>query len=280
MTPMKKDNRKPVRIPTFIVIAGLLGGVAFLSNGSAALGVSLFQTNKLATDPQNNNKPKPSRRPTQSELEIQRSKFWSRFPSVRFDESESSDPSDRESLVKKDKHFGRVNLVIWNPSDSGESTVRVNEWSVGLAALPSAASDAIVIADVERSKARLSHDKSAVYSEFASTVRGILKDTGGRLKDGCGIIVLRIGGIVHYPNGHTELYAIAEQNMPSVGGRYLFFLKTIDDGKDYEIVTGYELNNGQIIPLDGSDQFRTYSGVSQDAFLTTLSDTIRQPETN
>jgi hypothetical protein len=39
--------------------------------------------------------------------------------------------------------------------------------------------------------------------------------------------------------------------MPHVGREYVIFLKYDVEAKDYPIITGYELKDGKVIPLDG-----------------------------
>lgn len=235
-------------------------------------------SNDLATqDPlktQNSNKPKPPRRPTEREKEQGRRDFWSRFPVVDYDAPEPNDPSERAKRQKKNKHYDRQGLVSKNPSASGESTFRMNHWASGLSALPAGESDAVLTVEIKRAEAHLSHDKSGVYSEFSAQIADVMKDASSRLQAGTVITVRRVGGVIHYPNGHKELYAIAEQHMPIVGGRYLLFLKAIEPGEDYEIVTGYQFENGQVMPLDAPHQFRVFAAAEQSNFLKEVRDKI------
>ena len=39
--------------------------------------------------------------------------------------------------------------------------------------------------------------------------------------------------------------------LPRVGRRYVLFLKRVNDAQDLSILTGYELRQGRVMPLDG-----------------------------
>jgi hypothetical protein len=67
--------------------------------------------------------------------------------------------------------------------------------------------------------------------------------------------------------------------MPLPGNTYIIFLKAFPATGDFEIITGYELNNGIVTPLDGRDllndqkleKFTQYEGMKQELFLQKLS---------
>ena len=61
--------------------------------------------------------------------------------------------------------------------------------------------------------------------------------------------------------------------MPLVGKRYVFFLDSNVNG-DLQILTAYQLENGQVIPLDDLPQFRLFDGKDEAEFLNTLQTAI------
>lgn len=65
--------------------------------------------------------------------------------------------------------------------------------------------------------------------------------------------------------------------MPFVGSEYVMFLRYEDEGKDYAVITGYELKNDKVVPLDGllrngwiAEQLashQSYNGMNKTDFL-------------
>jgi len=51
--------------------------------------------------------------------------------------------------------------------------------------------------------------------------------------------------------------------MPKTSVRYLFFIKSRNK-HDYNILTGYELTGGIVLPLDMSSQFATFEGTTEE----------------
>lgn len=129
-------------------------------------------------------------------------------------------------------------------------------------AIPAAESDAIVIGEIAIAQAYLSNDKTSIYSEFTVRVSDVLKDSRpGTLYPGAQIDAERPGGRVRFPSGKILVRAAAYgKNMPQAGKRYILFLKRNDEGQDYSIITGYELQSGRIFPLDKSPQSNSKSG--------------------
>jgi hypothetical protein len=105
-------------------------------------------------------------------------------------------------------------------------------------------------------------------------VESVLK--GASVSEGSVISIEREGGYVKYPNGQKLLYRNAGYGMPKRGVTYVLFLKASDE--DFQILTGYELYNGQVFPLDQSGQFEKLSGLSEAEFLKRLSDALSTKE--
>jgi hypothetical protein len=154
-------------------------------------------------------------------------------------------------------------------------------------ALPTYNSDAVVIGNIESSSAFLSEDKTGVYSEFALQISQVLKNPPGDLDPGALTTVLRPGGGVRFPSGNVKYFLIGGRGMPHVGGRYLLFLKYDNLAEAFYIVTGYELVNGKVFPLDSIPSYGTedhpfavyqkYKDVEESKFLTEVSDAILHP---
>jgi hypothetical protein len=56
--------------------------------------------------------------------------------------------------------------------------------------------------------------------------------------------------------------------MPAVGARYAFFLTVNED--NYTIITGYELGEEGVKPLDNSQQFQQHYGELEESFIKKL----------
>lgn len=156
-----------------------------------------------------------------------------------------------------------------------------SHWWKGIAALPVAASDAIIIGEVVDAKAHLSNNRSVVYSEFQTRVDEILKNSGSKpLGTGETIVAERFGGAVSFPSGKVQRYRVSKQGLPDTGEKHVFFLKS--NGTDYDIVTGYWINDERVSPLDGSGdlQFGKYEGQTIHSFLSELRQAIQALETN
>jgi hypothetical protein len=203
-------------------------------------------------------------------------------PTVDAAAPEPTDPAARARHRAKGKRYdnGRPQRVEELPGQEVPLPL-VAHWWMGLPALPLAQSDAVVLGEVTDAQAHLSGDKSGVYSEFTIRVDELLKGDGGALRAAGGTAVAeRPGGKVKFPSGKVQRYGVDKQGMPRVGARYVLFLKSNGDGEDYTIVTGYELREGSVLPLDGAGHgstalpFDVYNGVSEVDFLASLRDAI------
>lgn len=212
---------------------------------------------------------KPSQRKTHCS---DSKKIEARVPSTDYDAPEPTNPEEKAKRQKKNKHYDDGGMVAKNPGE-GAGSILVSHAFFALPALPTAQSDVILTADVLKSEAHLSNDKTGIYSEFSVQVNEVLKNAGSPLSQGNLITLSRRGGKVRYPSGQIFSYEISNQSMPGVGKRYLFFLKAIPDTQDYEIVTGYEFDSGRVEPLDGA-QFETFSGKDVAGFIQTVRDEI------
>lgn len=208
-----------------------------------------------------------------------RTQFESQFPVVDYSSPGPSDPGERAKRHARNSHYDKKGLVAKpNHSGKGEGTAIINDWEVGLSALPVSQSTAVIIGEVINAQAFLSNDKSGVYSEFSIRVEEIFKDSAQVISNGGVIIAEREGGRVRFAPDDVELYTIDGQGMPQVGRRYLLFLKDTEGGQAYHIVTGYELRASQVFPLDLTNRSRSmfdvYKHAEVDTFLRIVKDAI------
>lgn len=267
---MAKSNTR-IFILSLCVLLVLMGAVLFSAGGSRFAGRAVAQRSQSNVSvPQGPDEPQRS----QQDAARTRQEFEARFPTTDYVSPEPTNSAEKAKRRNRNKHYDGKNLVMTNPSDSGTATIVDDELFFNLAALPVTESDVILTADVLNSGAHLSNDKTGVYSEFNVQVDVVLKGNVPALSQTNLISISRPGGVVRYPSGHIERYEIAQQNMPAVGRRYLFFLKAIPDSQDYEIVTGYEIGPQHVRPLDAGAQFEAFRGKDSFVFLNTVRDAI------
>jgi hypothetical protein len=149
-------------------------------------------------------------------------------------------------------------------------------WDSHLTSLPSDKSSFIVIGQIVGARAYLTNDRSNVYSEFSLRLDEIIKDSNALLNNKTGetLSVTREGGAVRFVSGKIQKYRVASQQMPAKGRTYLIFLSG-DSIDDVMIITGYELREGKVYPLDASQQFSIYAGTNQVDFLNAVRDSMK-----
>jgi hypothetical protein len=208
------------------------------------------------------------KRPTVAEIEAE-------FPSVDRDEPDEPDAAKRAKRQAKNSRFDGKRMVQDDPYRSSTGSVLINDWEVGLPALPAAQSKVVVIGEVTDVQAHMSNDRNGVYSEFAVRVEEVLKNsTDIELAAGSAIVLEREGGIVKHAPNQSRLYRIEGQGFPRKGRRYVFFLNPVGQEPDYEIVAGYELRGSKVVLLDTVSQFRKYEGVDEATFLNAVREAI------
>jgi hypothetical protein len=206
---------------------------------------------------------------------------FSNFPIVDFEAKEPDDPklkAARNAKARKysKKYGGEINEEL-------HQIFTTSDWDLRLPALPISRSAAIFIGTVVGAEARLIPDKTAVYSEFSYQVDSVLKSDPQRtVKTGETVSVERSGGRVRMPSGKIVVSWTNHQNMPKVGSRYVFFLThdfetAGDTGDDFYLLTGYELKNGRVFPLDSSTKpdMVAYKGATESSFLTDLFNALK-----
>jgi hypothetical protein len=199
------------------------------------------------------------------------------FPKVDYDAPEPTDPSERSKRREKGKHYnnGYISSRPTNHSSSLES-----EWDFNLSEFPVQQSDAVLIGKTLSGGAFISPDKTGVYTELSLKVEEVLYTDRDSLTNDRTIAISRMGGIVRYRTGDESLFRIVGQNIPTVGKRYLFFLKAIPNSDDFQIVTGYELSPSGAIALDDPMRFREQNGRDKSALIEAVRTAAQQKKSN
>lgn len=187
-------------------------------------------------------------------------------------------PTDQKELAKrkaKSKKYSRSH----NDIGPGVRAVMNYHWPPGFPELPVAESDAVVIGVVSKATAYLTEDETGVYSEFTVRIDEILKTDGQvSLSTSGSIIVDRPGGRVRYPTGEMGQFSFDGLGMPRQGKRYVLFLKRGGQDEDYQILTGYELRQGRVFPLDRANSnptnFNIYANSDETSFLNKLREAV------
>lgn len=152
-------------------------------------------------------------------------------------------------------------------------------------AIPVAKSDVVITGEITKAEAFLTEDKVSIYSEFAVKISSILKNsTSEDINVGDSIVISRGGGGVRFPSGKVIKKLFEGKPMPHVGSKHILFLKYEAAEKDYLLITGYEVRDNKIIPLDGLDRdgriiyqltsHQSYKGTSETDFLNLVQQVI------
>jgi hypothetical protein len=203
----------------------------------------------------------------------------SQFPIAEESAAEPSTPAKRARKINKEKKYKRYGDTI----GPGVTVASMHyHWPPGFPTLPVAQSDAVIIGEVVGANAQVSSDKSTVYSEFTIRITSVLKDDDQtRLAPSGLVIAERPGGRVRYPSGHVSRFSLTGWGMPRVGGYYVLFLKRNSDDQTYRLVTGYELQDGRVSPLDRTTStdtdFDAYINMDEATFLRRLDAALATP---
>lgn len=202
----------------------------------------------------------------------------SRFPIADYAAAESNDPLERTKRRARGRKRDRSDWSV-NPDVASDTTVLVDTVVRTLPAFPIDQSKAIVIGEVMDGKAFLSNDKTGVYSVFTVRIKETLSNRSDVMfTNGASIEAEREGGRVKFPSGRLHLFLTKEQRMPKVGARYLLFLSAENGDGVFQIVTGYQLHNGKVFPLDNLSKPKSYLGADETAFLSELKSKISKKE--
>lgn len=176
-----------------------------------------------------------------------------RLPVADYDGAEPADPEKQQKRIARGNKYEKSDLVIDPYADVVSNTTH---WAQGLSDIPAANSNVIVVGAIVDAQAYMTHSRKRIYSEFTVQVSEVLKDDkDNQIRISGSITVDRLGGRIRFNNGKVGQYFIVGQNMPQVGHQYILFLTESGIKDDYNILTGYEIRDGLIFPLDnpGSD---------------------------
>ena len=162
------------------------------------------------------------------------------------------------------------------PPDTTEKLVAC-DWGL-TPALPTAESDAVLSGRVLAANGYLSNDKTGAYSEFTIIIEEVLKSDGrSSLEPGNSIIAEREGAAVQLPSGRIVRTGFVGAGMPRIDRQYVLFLKYNKQGEDYHIVTGYEVRNGRVFPLDGGARLSIYKEADASTFFNAVHQAVANP---
>lgn len=206
------------------------------------------------------------------------------LPIVDFPEKQSTDTNVLSKQKVKASRYDRQSSQPIQEAYLISGRTWSTNWSKDLSALPFTQSDVVLIGGVMDAKAHLSNDKTGIYSEFDVQVEEVLQNsTKDSVYPGNTVSLERFGGAVRFPSGVIQRYETIGQGMPSLGQRYLFFLKRVNE-TDFSIVTGYQLDGEVVSPLDGAVveegngvyPFDVYQGSDVSTFLRTVRTRAKQ----
>jgi hypothetical protein len=171
--------------------------------------------------------------------------------------ADPTDPAERAKRKAKNRRYEKNDKHAKRLTDlpSGGGAVRGSE-APSIPPMPVAQSDAVIVGTVTKAQPYLTESETSMYTEFAINVEEVLKNDGltsisaGNTVDAdreAGAIRLRDGRVIRYETGGVG-------QLPRMGRRYVLFLKRINDGQDISVLTGYELREGHVLPLDGEQR--------------------------
>lgn len=203
------------------------------------------------------------------------------FPTLDYQSQKPENLSEKQKNKRK-KYNSRYAPVI---SEASDKIFLASDWDLRLPALPVARSAAVIIGDITDAQAQLSDDQTKIYSEFVVQINEVLKnDARAPLGVGRSVIVERSGGRVRFPSGKIVVSLTNHQDLPRIGKRYVLFLNHDSpnggDSEDLTILTGYELRNGKVFPLDKpglGHPILAYTGTSEISLLNDLAIALANP---
>lgn len=224
-------------------------------------------------------KPSPTAQPN-----IQIEDIKKDFPSIEYANDRVIDEARKLKSQKYDKYPDLDRDIT-----EDNTVVSTAHWFDNIKSpLPISESEIVVLGKVATTEAYLSQNKRSVYSEVKIEIEKVFKNScNDKLEDEKYLRAEREGGIVVFPSGKKIWLLVSGQRMPKVGSRYLFFLTHEFPSFGYRkqdlfLLTGYELKDGRVFPLDnpygGTSPITTfYKGKDESVLLNDLQKLIENP---
>ena len=209
---------------------------------------------------------------------VSTSKTVADVPIVDFESQAKSNGflQEDEERLKKNSRYNNRNAV-WELSGDLRVKPKSAHWTFNVPAIPVANSDEIVIGKVKSGKTFLSNDKTGIYSEFTISVEQVLK-SNSFIQEGQEIVAERAGGAVRFPSGKVQRIEVYKgQEMPQPETIYIFFLKKLDNEKDFSILTAYSFQKEKVESLDTIPPYIEYQGAEKTDFINQTINAIRNP---
>lgn len=184
--------------------------------------------------------------------------------------------AEREERKQKNKRYDNQDFVRKNPHPDDAGVGRSDE-EPPPSIIPVAESELVIVGEIIKVDAYLSNDKKGIYSEFTVRVDEVLKSVASsKIEQGTSISVDRAGGIVRYPNGQKVLYTISGRDLPQGGKSYVLFLTSQKENPNYQILTGYELKESDVSPLDMGRNFEGFKNIGKQNFIKAVRNKISE----
>jgi hypothetical protein len=130
--------------------------------------------------------------------------------------------------------------------------------------LPTAISDAVVVADFTDHEGVISPSRKSAYTAIAFYVERSLKDKTGLSKPGSTITVFYPGGTVRTNSGRVVSFEVVPIDLAvRLGHKYLLFLQYNRSGNFYTILKSWEITKGIMVPNSHLDKNREINHESE-----------------
>lgn len=187
------------------------------------------------------------------------------------------DAEKKAARVKKNKRFNINSKLPYSLEEQKDGEYSGTLLESEPPPLP-ITSDLIIVGSIQRRQPYLSENITKIYTELSVHIEEILKNNDSYpVYTFEPLIVHREGGAIRMPNGRVFRYLVSDLGIPDVGKRYVLFLKHEAAG-DYKIVSGYELTNKTIIPLETFGDRDFLLDLTEPQFLELLRQKISQTQ--
>jgi hypothetical protein len=195
------------------------------------------------------------------------------LPIVDYNAPEPADREKRERRRAKGEKYKGDRPI--DPKIGEMTRTTYEHWFYGLTPLPTAQSEAVIVGEVTNANAYLTSDKSTIYSEYTVRVDEVLKTNDPTIIPNCKVDAQRLGGRVRVPSGQIQKYEVSGLGVPRIGRKYALFLVRYQ--QDLVLLTGYELHQNKVKPLDSVQMFQVYKNMDVQTFMDTLRQAIITP---